>query len=979
MIRSFRRYFRHLSIQTKFLLLILPLIIIPVLILGVVGFVTASDDADAASIRYLKQRENDLRTLSENPAIRDYHNNKFYGLHEEADVYRRQIEQSLRRFAVRTNDVDLVYPTVRYIDDKGLEVAEIVDNQISRDLDNASDEPYFEAVSGDGGDIYRSPIGETMIMAMPVYESAGENARIFEGAVVLEFLFPIENFERITAVIARTLIITTVLSLGAAIFLVVRTVRSLTQPVRGLADAADVITEGGSPALIDVKSEDEVGRLASSFNDMNQSLQAKEEALRQKVDEATTLYQIGKEITAHVALEPTLSLIVERARDLLGADRGLLALRADDGHTFEMRAASDGLDRPGPSTSFRLGEGIGGRAVALRETILVGDYATEYADSPFVPLVSRGRFHSAIAVPLMSGESTIGVLYVFGRQINQFDGDQVQLIESLATQAAISVENAQLYQQVRRHADELEARIAERTEELIETNQKLEAASHHKSAFLASMSHELRTPMNAIIGFTRLVMRRSREHLPQKQYENLQKIQVSADHLLALINDILDLSKIEAGRLELHLTKFDLRELVDECLRAIEAIVANDGIALTQSVDEGLPALWGDRDKAKQILLNLLGNAAKFTKEGGIGISVHAVADGMVAIEVADTGIGIPEHALQMIFDEFQQVDSSVTRQYGGTGLGLSISHHLARLMGGQISVTSTLGEGSTFTVTLPLHQPEEDARKSSDEENAADAVASANGKVVLAIDDDPDAIYLLRETLADEGYSVIGAADAEEGIKKARTIKPFAITLDIIMPKKDGWQTLQELKANATTCDIPVIMLTVVDERNIGYRLGVFDYLMKPFGRQEILSVLDRIVTPHTRLLVVDDDPNVHDLVQQSLDDETYQMDFAENGSEALEKIAEQPPEVILLDLLMPGLDGFAVIEALEANPAFRNIQVIVLTAKSLTAEDKVVLERRVHAVIEKRGIERSLLINELRSALGAYQRPSEGGTVPA
>ena len=823
MIRTFQQYFRNLSIQTKLLLLILPLIIIPMLVLGVVGFVTASQDAATASTRFLKQRENDLRILSESPAIRDYYNNKLYGLNEEADVYRQQIEQSLRRFAIRTNDVDLVYPSVRYVDDQGLEVAEIVDSQISRNLESVLDQPFFEAVSRDHSDIYRSPTGETMVMAMPVYEAAGENTLTFQGAVVLDFMFPIENFERITAVIARTLIITTVISLGAAIFLVVRTVRSLTKPIRGLADAADVIAEGGSPEFVDAGSDDEIGRLATSFNDMNQSLQAKEEALKQKIDEATTLYKIGKEITAHVALEPTLSLIVERARDLLGADRGLLALRADDddGDVFEMRAASDDSNRPGHPISFRLGEGIGGRAVALGETILVGDYAEEYADSPFLPMVRSGDFHSAIAVPLISGEMTIGVLYVFGKQISQFGADQVQLIESLATQAAISVENAQLYQQVRRHADELEAKIAERTQELIETNEKLEAASRHKSAFLASMSHELRTPMNAIIGFTRLVMRRSREQLPPKQYENLQKIQVSADHLLALINDILDLSKIEAGRLDLHPSEFDLRDLAEECLRAIEPIVAHDKIALTQSVEEDLPAMWGDREKLKQIFLNLLGNAAKFTKEGSIGITVHAPADGMLTIDVADTGIGIPEHALQMIFDEFQQVDSSVTRQYGGTGLGLSISYHLAGLMGGRITVTSTEGEGSTFTVTLPVRQPEKNAGNEDTGEDAVSNATTANGKVVLAIDDDPDAIYLLRETLADEGYQVVGAADANDGIKKARAIKPFAITLDIIMPEKDGWQTLQELKANAATCDIPVIMLTIVDQRNIGYRLA--------------------------------------------------------------------------------------------------------------------------------------------------------------
>jgi signal transduction histidine kinase len=295
----------------------------------------------------------------------------------------------------------------------------------------------------------------------------------------------------------------------------------------------------------------------------------------------------------------------------------------------------------------------------------------------------------------------IGVLYVMSAIAHKFQNDDVQLLSGLATQATISIKNAKLYQQVRAHAEQLETRIAERTQQLRQLNEQLEQASRHKSEFLANMSHELRTPMNAIIGFTKLVMRRSKEQLPAKQYENLQKSLSSAEHLLTLINQILDLSKIEAGRLEIYPGRFRLQAMIEECIRTVEPMIKPESVGLSLEVPGDLPDLYSDRDKLKQIVLNLLSNAIKFTERGHICLVAKGDKE-WIAIDVADTGPGISRDKFDFIFEEFRQMDGGATRQHGGTGLGLSISRHLAHLLGGDIVVDSVVGQGSTFTIKVP-------------------------------------------------------------------------------------------------------------------------------------------------------------------------------------------------------------------------------------------------------------------------------------
>jgi PAS domain S-box-containing protein len=520
-----------------------------------------------------------------------------------------------------------------------------------------------------------------------------------------------------------------------------------------------------------------------------------------------------------------------------------------------------------------------------------------------------------------------------------------------------------------------------------------EQANQAKSAFLANMSHELRTPLNAIIGFTRIVRRKGEGALPEKQVENLDKVLISADHLLNLINTVLDIAKIEAGRMDVLAANFRIATLVDLCANTAQPLL-KPTVVLQKQVDERLTYVYSDQDKIRQILLNLLSNAAKFTHEGTIVLTARADGD-KVRVSVSDTGIGISAEALPRIFKEFQQADNATTRQYGGTGLGLSISRNLARLLGGDLTVDSELGKGSTFTLVIPTHYESRLATSYTEPESAPGRVPAATidpagaspvrtapaeasppnsqpGAAkprVLVIDDDLDAVYFVRENLSPQEFEIIGARSGREGIDVARHLQPQAILLDVVMPEADGWQVLNDLKANPATANIPVIFLTIIDKKALGLKLGAADYLLKPLDPLAVRSTLNRVIRGSVpspkRVLVVDDDPNVAHMLRQFLPEADFSLESALDGVVGLQAIEKSRPDILLLDLLMPCLDGFGVIERLRADPQTRGLPIVVITAKDLTESEAARLKETVRAVMRKRGFEGEKLVEEINNAL--------------
>jgi signal transduction histidine kinase/CheY-like chemotaxis protein len=510
-------------------------------------------------------------------------------------------------------------------------------------------------------------------------------------------------------------------------------------------------------------------------------------------------------------------------------------------------------------------------------------------------------------------------------------------------------------------------------------DQALEA-SRAKSAFLANMSHELRTPLNAIIGYSEMLEEDAADLGASEITSDLHKIHTAGKHLLSLINDVLDLSKIEAGKMDLHLESFDVAGLIDEVLVTVGPMLERRQNMLVLEQSDSVGNIFADLTKVRQILVNLLSNAAKFTENGTITLKVTSSLDheptdedtsnnrpkrSTIIFEVHDTGIGMNAPQVERLFQAFNQADSSTTRKYGGTGLGLAISRHFCRMMGGDIRVTSTEGVGSVFRVTLPEIVTDQEHEERPRERPA---VAVGQEPILLAIDDDPQVPELLQRYLSREGVRVVGAASGAEGLYLARTLTPMAITLDVMMPKMDGWTVLTELKAAPELADIPIIMLTIVEDRRLGYSLGVADYLTKPLDRSKLIELVRKYRKPEATALVVDDDPDTREMMRRTLERDGWTVAEAENGRIGLAHLNQQIPAVIVLDLMMPEIDGFAFVAELRANPRWRTIPVVVVTAKQLSLGEQLRLNGSVERVLTKNATNRDELLDELRRILQVY-----------
>ena len=503
------------------------------------------------------------------------------------------------------------------------------------------------------------------------------------------------------------------------------------------------------------------------------------------------------------------------------------------------------------------------------------------------------------------------------------------------------------------------------------------AATRAKSQFLTNMSHELRTPLNAIIGITEMLKEEAEETGDEPLVEPLDRIRHAGTHLLALINEILDLAKIEAGKLELHPEEVELRVLIGEAAMTAEPLAKRNGNHIDVEIDADIGKMQTDPVRLRQVLLNLLSNACKFTKGGTVKITASRTMDrggDRITISVHDTGIGMTAEQSEKLFQEFSQADSTTTRKFGGTGLGLAISRRLCRVMGGDITVQSAFEVGSTFTVSLPVGGVAGTPRIHPNTGSPSVPQIPGRGQRALIIDDETTSREILRQILVREGFEVVTAESGQQGIEIARDIRPAVITLDVLMPDLDGWSTLQQLKHDPELQDIPVIMVTIVDEENQAYALGAAAYLTKPVNREHLLKALAACRTDHanSRVLVVEDDPHTRGWLARILREDGWEVAEAENGRVALDRLPLVRPDIILLDLMMPEMDGFEFVDEIHRHEETRHLPLIVLTAADVDDEAQRRLSGGIRQLLRKRPGGRDEVLATLRDVIADCLRLS-------
>jgi signal transduction histidine kinase/CheY-like chemotaxis protein len=756
--------------------------------------------------------------------------------------------------------------------------------------------------------------------------------------------------------IGALIIVATLMAVG---FIATR----LLQPIRQLRQGAALIGSGNLGQRILVNTGDELETLADQFNDMAGKLQESYADLEKKIDlrthelaqsvaELRALGEVSQTVNSTLDLETVLSTIVAKAVQLSGTEAGAIYVFDEPSQEFRLRSTygmSETMIAALTQQGVDFQDSTSAQAAAQRTPVQISDLC-EGSISRLHEIIVRAGYRALLAVPLLRPDGIVGALVVRRKEPGQFPKHAVDLLQTFAEQSVVAIRNAELFKEVEQKSSELQV------------------ASKHKSQFLANMSHELRTPLNAIIGVTEMMREDALDLKREGEIEPLDRVMNAARHLLALINDILDLSKIEAGRMDLHLESFLIAPLIDDVVKTIEPLAVKNGNRMVVDCNSMIGSMHADQIRVRQALLNLVSNANKFTEHGAITVSAQRrdhSGGAWITIAVADTGIGMTAEQMAKLFQDFSQADSSMTRKYGGTGLGLAISRRFCQMMGGDISVESEPGRGSTFTIRLPATVGDPHAVATVPEPVPLQRPkGTSEAPLIVVADDDPTVREVVGRYLEREGYSVAMADGGREGLRLVRELRPAAITLDVLMPDLDGWTVLAAIKGDPALADIPVILMTIVDEKKRGYSLGAADYLIKPIERGKLAEVLRRICgRPGGRLLVVDDDEIGRSRMRSELEQDGWVVAEAQDGRVALARLAEVRPDAIILDLMMPEMDGFEFIEEMHQRSDWRDIPVVVLTAKDLTAEDRNRLNITVERIVQK--TERDEMLREVRAAL--------------
>jgi len=579
--------------------------------------------------------------------------------------------------------------------------------------------------------------------------------------------------------------------------------------------------------------------------------------------------------------------------------------------------------------------------VGGRRTVITVSVANSIAYLGLLLAMGQIRFFDAAFVLALTRMLFLfGASYFFLIGISNLQGKRLRIRQ-------LEAEEKHQVAELTRLADELRA-----------ANLRIQEADRLKSQFLANMSHELRTPMNSIIGFSEILVDRLQDRIEPKHLSFLRHILASGQHLLSIINDILDLSKIEAGKMEIFAEEFAVRPVVESVCTVMRGMVRDRVPTFAIDIPDDLPKIETDLAKFKQILFNLLSNAVKFSPaDAPVEIRARVIGDRMT-VSVRDNGIGIDAKNHDVIFEEFRQVDGTARREFGGTGLGLALVKKFVELQGGGVRVESSPGRGSTFSFILPLQSRAAVISRTPD----LDLPQRDNDRV-LVVEDDAHAYDLISSALSSAGYLSIRARHGEEALRIARESRPIAVTLDLVLPGVDGWEVLKSLKADAGTCDIPVVIISMVENRDLGLALGADDYFVKPVDRDRFLDRIRALTqNERPRVLLIDDDSAVHALLDEELGKAGYHITSAFNGENGLTEARESRPDVIILDLMMPGMSGFEVAGALKEWPETANIPIVVLTSKEISADDRRELQSKVTSFVQKGKSAREQLVSEIR-----------------